>query len=913
MRTRQFPPGPASGMGEVCAALLALSLAACPNESRIESNFCHAIEDGTPCDDGNPCSSDDRCDAGVCLGQAIEDRTECDDGAACTVDDECMAGVCVGLNVCAADVVGDGGQADPCADLPEGTVCDDGDACTLDDVCTAGACAGALVDCSASAAACVAAACDPATGACVATPIAEGEACDDGNPCTTGEVCAFESCVAGSSAPNGTACSDGDPQTVADVCVNGICVGSATCQGECCALEEGASCDDGDLCTDEASCQSGVCVPVVKEWDCTQFDSQCTVGRCDKALGACAEFARPQGTECDDGKKCTAVDTCLDGTCLGLAVDCSHLDQACVAGVCQELLGECQAVPKQDDLPCSDGDPCTGHDDCESGVCKGDINLCVACDGKQPGDACDDGDRCTDGAGVCAQVSTGLRCDSNAVSCGDPNLTCGVQICDSDSDDPSEDLCASAIVINLHNGANCDDGNACTQGDTCAAGACEGTEREMCGADSPDFCEPRAANDSFGTAIPLALKDGVGTIRVLGGLSHAADVDWYAVDVSAGKLVDVITSAHCNSTLRSLISVVRPSGTSSAFADPAGGFATMEGDRPGGEGTYFIGISSLEQSDPATYFMRVTVRNAPPCTTDAECGCPRLTCDTAGGVCEPSIATEHEPNDASTSSVAMKLSEPVLGRVGSSGDYDWYRIDLSAKTALNVSVTASCDEASDPDADVEALDSEVRLYAANGTTELAFSNQDGLGGVEARLNDVVIPADGQYYLRVAGEGGALGAYELEASLGGCSTPTDCTCADQTCPTGSKICLPRLTSAEPTDASAPDEAVLLSQRFHAEIKPSFDADGFSITLADGTFDVVTETFCGSVLDTQLVVYDMSGSTPVALADDDDSGEQKFAAIRGLTIGAAKPLRVVVTARGAAVGDYIVVVRPTTEAP
>ncbi len=110
---------------------------------------------GGACDDGDPCTWGDTCQTGSCLGAAHD----------CASDDPCWTGVCDG-----------GGQ---CRWTATVAPCDDGNACTMSDVCVNGMCAGA--------------------------PLSEGSPCEDGRACTTGDRCTSGACV-GAAPPT---CDDG--------------------------------------------------------------------------------------------------------------------------------------------------------------------------------------------------------------------------------------------------------------------------------------------------------------------------------------------------------------------------------------------------------------------------------------------------------------------------------------------------------------------------------------------------------------------------------------------------------------------------------------------------------------------------------------------------------------------------------
>jgi subtilisin family serine protease len=117
--------GSACTEGDVChdGACVASAVVACPDDQHpcTESvcdpaSGCRQLFKDELCDDGNPCT-DDRCGSSGC--EHSPNAASCDDGLLCTVDDRCDNGVCVG----------------------QASACDDGNPCTLE-ICDAdsGAC-----------------------------------------------------------------------------------------------------------------------------------------------------------------------------------------------------------------------------------------------------------------------------------------------------------------------------------------------------------------------------------------------------------------------------------------------------------------------------------------------------------------------------------------------------------------------------------------------------------------------------------------------------------------------------------------------------------------------------------------------------------------------------------------------------
>jgi hypothetical protein len=281
----------------------------------------------------------------------------------------------------------------------------------------------------------VAGVCDPATGACSNPTAADGTLCNDGNLCTQTDTCVAGSCAGA----NPVACA------APDACHIGVC---SPATGQCAAVNapDGATCDDANACTPRDTCVAGTCVgadPVV----CTASSPCLGPGACDPATGQCAGAPLPDGTACDDGNACTNADRCMGGACVGTdAVVCTPSEACHEAGACDPATGVCSSPTRADGTACDDGDRCTRVDSCQDGVCVGrDRLVCAA-------------------PGACEQAGT---CD------------------------PTTGQCTHQAKAN---GAACDDGDLCTQSDTCQAGICRGGDAVLCAAidecHTAGVCEP---------------------------------------------------------------------------------------------------------------------------------------------------------------------------------------------------------------------------------------------------------------------------------------------------------------------------------------------------------------------------------------------------------------------------------------
>jgi hypothetical protein len=200
-------------------------------------------------------------------------------------------------------------------------------------------------------------------------------------------------------------------------------------------------CDDNNACTiDWGDPEAGTCVhePIT----CTALDQCHDEGTCDPWTGVCSDPPKADGSACDDGNACTQNDACQAGECTSFdPVICPALDQCHDEGVCDPWTGVCSNPSKDDGSYCDDGNACTQTDWCQGGACTGfDPITCTALD------QCHDEGTCDPWTGICP--------------------------------DPEKP-----------DGSACDDGEGCTQPDTCQAGICMGSATDADGDGVLDPCD----------------------------------------------------------------------------------------------------------------------------------------------------------------------------------------------------------------------------------------------------------------------------------------------------------------------------------------------------------------------------------------------------------------------------------------
>lgn len=395
--------------------------------------LCEATDRTGSCNDGNFCTSADTCQGGVCVGG---DAPDCDDNDPTTCDSCLPTAGCQHVANCAPPpcvTVADCGA--PPANTCRAWVCED--------------------------------------GYCRDVSLPDETSCEDGLFCTEGDACFGGNCQAG--LPRD--CDDADPSTTCtcdetnkrcDCTISTIpqwCLDLNEDGLDCCAI--GSDCDDDDACTTDS------CLTFVDPTVCTSEERpNC---RCDAASGGAAN--------CDDGDAAT-VDVCCTGA------GAPH-EECLFADVCiHDFTGipcEQACTGLNDDAACDDDDKCT-LDSCEVHDATEGTFCCLNVAQPDPcGRACPDGDEdCGDGLpctidhcgadGTCDIPVTRDPCCTSDESCPEDANPCTTRQCD----------VANGTCGFVNNTDGCNDDDACTVNDVCAAGACSG-EARVCPDDPPCY------------------------------------------------------------------------------------------------------------------------------------------------------------------------------------------------------------------------------------------------------------------------------------------------------------------------------------------------------------------------------------------------------------------------------------------
>jgi hypothetical protein len=480
------------------------------------------IDDGEACDPGlTPACCTPSCTLAP-SGQLCRPATgACDASEACTGSSaECPTdGVLSAGTVCRAAVspcdvaeACDGSSADCPTNLvaPSSVLCrTSAGICDVEEHCT-----GSSPTCPLDAFQPSSIECRPATSVCDAA-----EHCSGSGP----------ACPADLMAPSSVVC-----RTSAGICdVEEHCTGSSpTCppdafQASSTECRPAASvCDVADHCSGSGpACPADLVAPpsVV----CRASAGICDVEEhCTGSSTTCPPDAfQPSSTECR-----AAAGVCdVPEHCPGTGPACPADTVAPSTVVCRPAAGACDApenctgqstacppdAPQPDSTPCDDGQFCTVTDHCSGGACTGpprvcdDGNTCTTdrcdeavhqCTSVADGGACNDHNPCTDdactGSGCTHTPAIGRACDDGlACTTGETcqaNGSCGAgtpRTCAAAANTCAEAICDEATggctTRGVADGRTCDDGDPCTTGETCHDGTCTSGTTASCDDNNP--------------------------------------------------------------------------------------------------------------------------------------------------------------------------------------------------------------------------------------------------------------------------------------------------------------------------------------------------------------------------------------------------------------------------------------------
>lgn len=216
-------------------------------------------------------------------------------------------------------------------------------------------------------------------------------------------------------------------------------------------------------------------------------------------------------------------------------------------------------------------------------------------------------------------------------------------------------------------------------------------------------------NDSLSLAQTIVLGD-----TVTGVIDPSGDVDYFAVAIDSGTIIDLdVDASQFGSALDPVIALFDPNSTDANFIvlavnDDSDGLDSRIIYPIDATGTYFVGIVdfSLGGSPAHTYTFKFS-------TTQL---------------------TEQEPNDSPGEANLVALGDTITGVVNPVGDSDYYAFDVAAGTLVSISPSGG------------VFFPSMRFYATDGITEL--TNNDFSFDIE-----YFVAVAGQYFLEIRDFGG----------------------------------------------------------------------------------------------------------------------------------------------------------------
>jgi hypothetical protein len=272
------------------------------------------------------------------------------------------------------------------------------------------------------------------------------------------------------------------------------------------------------------------CLPCEQHVVSCDDQNPCTDDVFNPFNGGCTHT--PNTNPCDDGNACTTGDTCSFNNCYGgTPVTCTASDQCHVAGVCDTSTGICSNPAAPNGTACTDNNACTQTDTCQAGACTGanpvvctpldQCHIAGVCDtgtGTCTNPAAPNGTTCTDN-NACTQTDTcqaGACTGANPVVCT-PLDQCHVAgVCDTGTG-----LCSNPAAPD---GTACNDGDPCTHSDACQSGVCIGSHEDICNC-LDDNCNGTVDEDCLvkvggGPQFPIpggTLSSGFSAYRLVAG------------------------------------------------------------------------------------------------------------------------------------------------------------------------------------------------------------------------------------------------------------------------------------------------------------------------------------------------------------------------------------------------------------
>ncbi|HEY6560945.1 MAG TPA: hypothetical protein VI072_26900 [Polyangiaceae bacterium] len=627
-------------------------------------------------------------ESGACVPLANQDTKVCGAGGSkcsgCNDDNVCTVNACVSgqcrfdtaapaTTVCRAS----GGVCDV-AETCEGTRCPSdgkvtaGTTCGTDDnPCTVDQCDGTSNGCQHPAGN-SGTVCRAALGECDQAEACDGKAttCPPNDFKTQGTTCSADSLPCTEDVCDGKGACSHPPGFPGKVCrpSTGECDVEEKCDGAAAAcpgnsfVTQGVACtDDGNVCTTDACNGSGACVHPAgnRGVECRAVNGVCDVAdSCDGVTTTCPADAKKQaGASCADANKCNGSETCNNlGACVaGTALNCDD-GIFCTIDSCVPASG-CTKSNRPNGTTCTDGNACNGTSDtCTAGVCSGTGG--VNCDDNNPctADSCDSGGGCVhtllavgtpcNDGNACTQVDTCQTSGASRVCTGASPLSCDDKNpCTTDSCSPTSG-CASVPVTN---GTSCADATVCNGAETCQAGVCAPGTPLTCNDGNPcttDTCNPTSGCATAPVTNGADCNDGNGCTQ--NDSCQAGRCQGTALNCNDNN---PCTVDSCDAATGGCKRVDAQDGTNCADANPCNGTescragACVAGPVPNCDDNNACTTDTCVASGPTAGCVSERVRDGAACSDNNTCT-KNDTCQT--GVCRAGEALDCNDNNECT-------------------------------------------------------------------------------------------------------------------------------------------------------------------------------------------------------------------------------------------------------------------------
>lgn len=232
----------------------------------------------------------------------------------------------------------------------------------------------------------------------------------------------------------------------------------------------------------------------------------------------------------------------------------------------------------------------------------------------------------------------------------------------------------------------------------------------------------------------LAAAATTGRLSMNGSATHGqiqsnADVDWFKVTLTAGRMVHIDLSG-VDGPLNTNLGLFNEAGTPIAFTHETTGLA--------GGATRLTFVAPTT----GTYYVQAA-------TDNGELGRYQV---------RASFATDSVPASTTTSAVVSADDGPRLGHIEFAGDVDYYKVDLTAGVKYDFKLSAT--------SDLRPSNLHLGLYNPAKVQLVATD-----GGSKADPNFSYTPtASGTYYLRASDAGGGLGSYLIDVDRSDVTPP-----------------------------------------------------------------------------------------------------------------------------------------------